>query len=57
MNKHRKDIVYVYTVQIRKSDGEGWTQTTIEATSMTEVSRLLQKPMDDLLYVTKGIAR
>lgn len=56
MNKSRKDIVYVYTIQIRKP-GDKWEQVTIEATSMTEVSRLLQKPMDDLLYITKGIAR
>ena len=56
MNKSRKDVLYVYTIQIRQPEGK-WKQVMIEATSMIEVSRLLQKPMDDLLYITKGIAR
>ena len=56
MTKSIKDNVYIYTVQIRQPEGK-WKQVIIEATSMTEVSRLLQKPLDDLVYITKGLAR
>ena len=52
--KRRRDIEYVYTVELRKTK---WSREQVTATSIVEVARMLKVKLDDLRYITKERAR